>query len=73
MDTTISDQDARHQPAAFIVMSPDLSIADPGILRLGDAEISPNVPPLCRPDHSIVDPGTLRLGDAEISVQMARL
>jgi hypothetical protein len=70
MDIIISDHDACYKPAAFVIMRPDLSIADPGTLRLGDAEISAAFPPLCRPDHIIADPGTLRLGDAEISAQL---
>ena len=70
MDTIISDQNARYKPAAFVIMRPDLSIADPGTLRLGDAEISAIFPPLCRPDNIIADTGTLRLGDAEISAQL---
>jgi hypothetical protein len=84
MDTIISDQNARYEPAAFrgkaeACVSPSqvlegaLSMADPGTLRLGDAEVSGIFPPLCRPDHAIIDPGTLRLGDAEVYVQMARL
>jgi hypothetical protein len=70
MDNTLSDQDTRRQPAAFAIMRTDLNIADPGTLRLGDAEVSATFPPLCRPDHIIVDPGTLRLGDAEVSAQL---
>jgi hypothetical protein len=70
MTTIISDQDAYYNPAAFVVMRTDLSIADPGTLRLGDALISATLPPLCRPDHIIADPGTLRLGDAEVSAQL---
>jgi hypothetical protein len=72
MDTIISDQNPRHEPAAFIVMRPDLSIADPGTLRLGDAVISATIPPLCRPDNIIADSGTVRLGDAEVSAQLPR-
>jgi hypothetical protein len=67
MDTNISGQDAHRKPAAFVILRTDLSIADPGTLRLGDAEISGIFPPLCRPDHIIADPGTLRIGDAEVS------
>jgi hypothetical protein len=51
-------------------MRTDLSIADPGTLRLGDALISAIFPPLCRPDRIIFDTGTLRLGDAEVSAQL---
>ena len=70
MDTIISSHDARYKPVPFVVMSPDLCIADPGTLRLGDAEISGIFPPFCRPDHIIADPGTLRLGDAEVSATL---
>jgi hypothetical protein len=70
MDTIISAQDAGHKPTAFLIMRTDLSIADPGTLRLGDAEVSATFPPLRRPDPIIADPGTLRLGDAEVSVQL---
>jgi hypothetical protein len=70
MDTILSDQNACYRPAAFVIVHTDLSITDPGMLRLGDAEISTTFPPLCRPDHIIADPGTLRLGDAEISAQL---
>jgi hypothetical protein len=46
MDIIISDQNARHEPAVFIVMRPDPSIADPGTLRLRDAEVSARLPRL---------------------------
>jgi hypothetical protein len=73
MDTIISDQDSCYKLAAFVIMRTDLSIADPGTLRLGDAEISATFPPLCRLDQIITDPGTLRLGDAEVSAQLPYL
>ena len=73
MDTIISNHDARHEPTAFVSMRTDLSIADPGTLRLGDALISAIFPPLCRPDHIIADTGSLRLGDAEVSAQLSCL
>ena len=73
MDTINSSHDTCYKPIPFVVMSPDLCIADPGTLRLGDAEISGTFPPLCRPDHIIADPGTLRLGDAEVSANLAFL
>ena len=40
MDTIISSHNTRYKPVPFVVMYPDLCIADPGTLRLGDAEIS---------------------------------
>jgi hypothetical protein len=67
MDLINSDRDACYKLAAFVIICPDLSIADPGTLRLGDAEISATFPSLCRPDHIIADSGDLRLGDAEVS------
>ena len=70
MDTIISNHDARHEPTASVSMRTNLSIADPGTLRLGDALISAIFPPLCRTDRIISDPGSLRLGDAEISAQL---
>jgi hypothetical protein len=70
MDTIIPNHDARHEPTAIVNMRTELSIADPGTLRLGDALISAIFPPLCQPDHILTDPGTLRLGDAEVSAQL---
>ena len=61
------------KPAAFVIMPTDLNIADPGTLRLGDAEISGIFPPLYRPAHIVADPGTLRLGDAEVSAKLPRV
>jgi hypothetical protein len=71
MDTIISNQETQRKPVIFVIVRTDLSIADPGTFRLGDAEISAAFPPLCRPDHIIADPGTLRLRDAEISALFA--
>ena len=70
MDAIALDQDARDKPAEIAVMRTNLSIADTGTVRLGDAEISTTFLPLCRPNHVITDPGTLRLGDAEVSAQL---
>lgn len=48
---------------------PDPKIADPGMVRLGDAAISAVFPPLRRPDEKTADPGIVRLGDAAISAR----
>ena len=67
MDTIISNQDACYKPATFVIARTDLSVIDPGTLRLGDAEISGIFPPLCRQNHIIADPDLLRPRDADIS------
>ena len=48
---------------------PDPKIADPGIVRLGDAAISATFPLLRLPDKRTADPGVVRLGDAAISAR----